>query len=29
MSSDVDDDEDFVLTLVGDNLDGTVNVLRG
>lgn len=23
------DDRDFVLTLVGDNLDGTVNVLRG
>src|SRR5690606_29565730 len=29
MTGDVDDDEDFVLTLVGGNLDGTVNVLRG
>lgn len=28
-SDDVDDDGDFVLTLVGDNLDGTVPVLRG
>lgn len=28
-SGDVEDDSDFVLTLVGDNLDGTVNVLRG
>jgi hypothetical protein len=27
--SETDDDADFTLTLVGDNLDGTVNVLRG
>ncbi|GEK85456.1 hypothetical protein [Microbacterium aerolatum] len=29
LSGDVDDDDEFTLTLVGDNLDGTVNVLRG
>jgi hypothetical protein len=29
MTGDVDDDEDFVLTLVGGNLDAAVNVLRG
>ncbi|WP_417509987.1 hypothetical protein [Microbacterium sp.] len=29
MSDDVDDDEDFTLTLVGGNLDGAVHVLRG
>lgn len=28
-SDDIDDDGEFVLTLVGDNLDGTVSVLRG
>jgi len=27
--SETDDDADFTLTLVGDNLDGTVSVLRG
>lgn len=29
LESEVDDDDEFTLTLVGDNLDATVNVLRG